>query len=50
MARSTPPCRLHASHLSTLYFPELRIYALTTDAEPIVDSLSTDFSAIQPVK
>lgn len=37
-------------HTFQLYFPELRIYAWATDAEPIVDGLSTDFSAIKPVK
>ena len=32
-----------------LYFPELQISATTTDAEPIVDGLSTVLSEIKPV-
>ena len=36
-------------HAFLLYFPELQISATATDAEPIVDSLSTVFSEIQPV-
>jgi hypothetical protein len=36
-------------HSFQLYFPELQIAATATDAEPIVDSLSTVFSEIKPV-
>jgi len=36
------------SHRFLLYFPELMISAMATDAEPSVDSLSTDFSEIKP--
>ena len=36
-------------HGFQLYFPELKISATATDAEPIVDSLGTVFSAIQHV-
>ena len=36
-------------HSFQLYFPELRISAIATDAEPIMDGLSTDFSGIKPV-
>ena len=36
-------------HTFQLYFPELQISATATDAEPIVDSLSTVFSEIKPV-
>jgi hypothetical protein len=36
-------------HSFQLYFPELQIAATATDAEPIVDSLSTAFSEIKPV-
>jgi hypothetical protein len=38
-----------ARHGFQLYFPELRISATATDAEPIVDGLSTVFSEIKPV-
>jgi hypothetical protein len=37
------------SHRFQLYFPELKISATAVDAEPIVDSLSTVFSEIEPV-
>ena len=37
------------SHTFQLNFPELRISATAVDAEPIVDSLSTVFSEIEPV-
>jgi hypothetical protein len=37
------------SHRFQLYFPELKILASATDAEPIVDNLSTAFSEIKPV-
>jgi hypothetical protein len=37
------------THTFQIYFPELRISATAIDAEPIVDSLSTDFSEIKPV-
>ena len=36
-------------HAYQVYFPELRIFAVANDAEPIVDSVSTDFSEIKPV-
>jgi hypothetical protein len=36
-------------HTFQLYFPELRITAWATDAEPIVDGLSTVISEIKPV-
>ncbi len=36
-------------HGFLLYFPELQISATATDAEPIVDTLSTAFSEIKPV-
>jgi len=36
-------------HRFLVYFPELKISAAATDAEPVVDSLSTDFSEIKPV-
>jgi hypothetical protein len=36
-------------HTFQVYFPELKISATATDAEPIVDSLSTVFSEIKPV-
>jgi hypothetical protein len=35
-------------HTFQLYFPELQISATAVDAEPIVDGLSTVFSAIRP--
>jgi hypothetical protein len=38
-----------ARHSFQVYFPELRISATATDAEPIVDSVSTVFSEIKPV-
>ena len=38
-----------ARHTFQLYFPELKISTIATDAEPIVDSLSTVFSEIKPV-
>ena len=37
------------SHRFQLYFPELKILASATDAEPVVDSLSTVFSEIKHV-
>jgi hypothetical protein len=37
------------SHRFLLYFPELKISATATDAEPIVDGISTVFSEIRPV-
>jgi hypothetical protein len=37
------------SHRFQIYFPELKILASATDAEPVVDSLSTVFSAIKHV-
>jgi hypothetical protein len=37
------------SHRFLVYFPELKISATATDAEPIVDRISTDFSEIKPV-
>ena len=37
------------SHRFQLYFPELKIFASATDAEPVVDSLSTVFSEIKHV-
>jgi hypothetical protein len=37
------------THTFQIYFPELRISATASDAEPIVDGLSTDFSEIKPV-
>jgi hypothetical protein len=37
------------SHTFQVYFPELQIFAMAVDAEPIVDSLSTVFSEIKPV-
>jgi len=37
-----------ARHSFQIYFPELRISATATDAEPIVDGLSTVFSEIKP--
>ena len=37
------------SHRFQIYFPELKIIASATDAEPIVDGISTDFSEIKPV-
>ena len=36
-------------HRFQLYFPELKILASAVDAEPVVDSLSTVFSAIKHV-
>jgi membrane-bound lytic murein transglycosylase MltF len=36
------------SHSFQVYFPELRIAATAVDAEPVLDSLSTVFSAIGP--
>ena len=36
-------------HDFQIYFPELKILATATDAEPIVDSLSTVFSKIKPL-
>ena len=36
-------------HTFLVYFPELKISATAVDAEPIVDSLSTVFSEIEPV-
>ena len=36
-------------HRFLVYFPELKISATATDAEPIVDRISTDFSEIKPV-
>jgi hypothetical protein len=38
-----------ASHRFLVYFPELKISATATDAEPIVDRISTDLSEIKPV-
>jgi len=38
-----------AHHSFQVYFPELKLSATATDAEPIVDSLSTVFSEIKPV-
>lgn len=35
-------------HSFQIYFPELKISATATDAQPVVDSLSTAFSAIRP--
>ena len=37
------------SHRFQIYFPELKIVASATDAEPIVDSLSTVLSEIKHV-
>ena len=37
------------SRVFQLHFPELKISATATDAEPIVDSLSTVFSEIKPI-
>lgn len=37
------------SHRFLAYFPELKISATATGAEPVVDRISTDFSAIKPV-
>ncbi len=38
-----------ARHSFQIYFPELRISATATDAEPIVDGISTVFPAIKPL-
>jgi hypothetical protein len=38
-----------ARHAFQIYFPELKISATAVDAEPVVDSLSTVFSAIKHV-